>query len=239
MNEAVVGWLLVHSPLVGAATWAPVASELENRGQVVIVPDLTPALSTGGGHAVRQAELVGGAVEAESVVLVGHSGAGPLLPMIARKLAQRDITVLATIYVDAGLPHPGQSALDVLPPAAVEQLREMTVDGWLPPWTSWWPPEQLEAMLPDEQLRTAMVDSCVRLPFSLFAEKLPDMDTDEPSRSAYIRLSSPYDGYADEAEQRGWVVRRLDGNHLSILATPVEVTDSLQDIAGLVTDLSR
>jgi hypothetical protein len=49
----------------------------------------------------------------------------------------------------------------------------MTVKGWLPPWTSWWPAEQLRAMLPDEQLRTMLVESCPQLPTSLLPKFSP------------------------------------------------------------------
>ncbi len=48
------------------------------------------------------------------VVLVGHSGAGPLLPGIATTLARR---VRALIYVDSVLPYPGRSWLDAAPAA--------------------------------------------------------------------------------------------------------------------------
>ena len=166
-------WLLIHSPLVGPATWTPVATELRRCGEEAIVPDLTPALAGDGDHAARQADLVTVAVKRGSIVLVAHSGAGPLLPLIAYRLAQQNVAVTSSVFVDAGLPHPGQSALDVLPPPAAEQLREMTVKGWLPPWTSWWPAEQLRAMLPDEQLRSMLVESCPQLPTSLLPKFSP------------------------------------------------------------------
>jgi hypothetical protein len=133
---AMVTWLLVHSPLIGPVIWTAVAGELRQRGQEAIIPDLTPALSGGGNHAQLQAELVAGAVRQGPVALVAHSGAGPLLPLIAHRLAQQNVAVAASLFVDAGLPHPRQSALDVLPVPAAEQLRGMTVEGWLPQWTS-------------------------------------------------------------------------------------------------------
>ena len=79
-------WLLIHSPLVGAATWAPVAEEIRRQGAEVVVPDLTPTLSAEGSHAVVQAVLVAGMAEPGPVRLVAPSGAGPLLPVIAEHL---------------------------------------------------------------------------------------------------------------------------------------------------------
>jgi pimeloyl-ACP methyl ester carboxylesterase len=45
------------------------------------------------------------------VVLVGHSGAGPLLPAIAGGLRQR---VAGYVFVDAGLPADGRSRLEMM-----------------------------------------------------------------------------------------------------------------------------
>ncbi len=167
--------LLIHSPLVGAATWTPVAAQLRQLGHDVVVPDLTTALSSAEtDHASRQADLVVATVRAGPVNLVGHGGAGPLLPVIADRLLQQRISVAASVFVDAGLPHPGRSRLGVLPTALVAQLRQMTVDGWLPPRTSWWPPETLHSMLPEQQQRDLLVPKSPRLPASLFDQALPD-----------------------------------------------------------------
>ena len=167
------------------------------------------------------------------VVLVAHSAAGPLLPLIAHRLGMQNVAVLASVFVDAGLPHPGRSALDVLPAAAVKQLHDMTVEGWLPPWTSWWSREQLEAMLPDGQLRNVLIETCPRLPASLFTEVLPGVGEHELGPCSYIRLSSGYEPFAAQAAEAGWPVRRLQGHHLAILATPAAVADILPDIADI------
>ena len=221
-------WLLIHSPLVGAATWSKVAAELRRRGQHAIVPDLTPTLVAEGSHATLQAELVAGKAKAGRVVLVAHSGAGPLLPLIAQRLAWQGVSVTASVFVDAGLPHPGRSAMDVLPPPAVDQLRAMAMEGWLPPWPSWWPPEQLEAMLPDAKLRELMIDSSPRVPVTLLTEALPAAGHDDLGTCCYIRLSALYEPLAQKAEKAGWLVRRLDADHLAILTQPTEVVETLQ-----------
>jgi hypothetical protein len=134
-----VAWLLIHPPVVGPAIWTPTAAQLRQRAQEVTIPDLTPAVSADGDHFSRMADLVVAVADPEPVVLVAHSSAGLLLPLIAHRLVRHNVAVVASIFVDALLPHPGQSALDVLPSPAVEQLRELAVEGWLPPWPSWWP----------------------------------------------------------------------------------------------------
>jgi hypothetical protein len=170
---------------------------------------------------------VAGTVKGGAVVLVAHSAAGPLLPLIAQRLNWQSVTVTAIVFVDAALPHPRRSVMDLLPPHAVEQLGLMAVDGWLPPWTSWWPPEQLQDVLPDVQLRRLMVESSPRVPLSVLMEELSAVGEDNLGTCAYIRLSAPYEALA---QKPGWPLRRIDGNHLAILTSPIEVVEALQHL---------
>ena len=50
--------LLVHSPLVGSASWDLVAADLARRGYEVSVPDLTGTVAAGPPYCVRQAEVI-------------------------------------------------------------------------------------------------------------------------------------------------------------------------------------
>lgn len=80
MTETIV---LVHSPLVGPATWQPVAEVLRQGGHQVVVPSLLDAITPPhhGNFATAATEGVTG-----SAIVVGHSGAGVLLPAIAETL---------------------------------------------------------------------------------------------------------------------------------------------------------
>ena len=70
-------WLLIHSPLVGAATWSRVADDLYRRGEESVVPDLGPTLSAGGSHAILQAELVAETAKGGPVVRSDTAAQGP------------------------------------------------------------------------------------------------------------------------------------------------------------------
>jgi hypothetical protein len=50
--------LLVHSPLVGRATWDLVAADLAGRGYQVGVPDLTGTVAGGPPYFSRQAGVI-------------------------------------------------------------------------------------------------------------------------------------------------------------------------------------
>ncbi len=156
-------------------------------------------------------KLIKAATIDEPVIAVGHSGAGALLPAITD----------TAIFVDAVLPHPGQSWFDVAPPQAQAQLRGLATEGELPPWHEWFAPEDIQ--LPHGPLRTQFLAEIPRLPLAYFAEAVPV--TPAIRQAAYIRLSAPYDTAADEAEHLGWFVHRENAHHLAMLTEPERIAD--------------
>src|SRR5258708_2602681 len=68
--------LLVHSPLVGPATWDLVAADLARHGCEVGVPDLTGTVTAGPPYCPRQAEVIARSASGRPAILIGHSGAG-------------------------------------------------------------------------------------------------------------------------------------------------------------------
>jgi hypothetical protein len=120
-----VRFLLVHSPVVGPSTWRWVADALDIAGHQASVPDLVPAAVTGDPaafihHAVAQCS------PAADVVIVGHSGAGAVLPAIAAGLPSGPRLL---VFVDAGLP-PCEGTFSV-GGDFLGQLRELADDGLL------------------------------------------------------------------------------------------------------------
>src|SRR5260370_8283712 len=143
------GLLLVHSPLVGPAAWDLVAAELAGRGCEVGVPDLTGTVTAGPPYCPRQAEVIARSASGRPAILIGHSGAGPLLAAAGAIIDQ----VRGYIFADAGLPTPGQTWMDTVPPELAAPLREMADDqGWVPPSPQWWgdatPPDLIHGPTP-------------------------------------------------------------------------------------------
>lgn len=127
-------FVLVHSPLVGPMTWRLVATELQRRGYIALVPSLFDAPHTDRSYWQQHAQSVAQAVRAaglgEALVLVAHSGAGPLLPAIRQALTR---PVVGYIFADAGLPRDQASRLDLFgSPEGVAAFREAAIDGLLP-----------------------------------------------------------------------------------------------------------
>ena len=97
---------LVHGGGFGAWCWELLIPELEARGRRAVAVDLTPDVLAGG--AARCATAVCRAfAEIEDLVLVGHSIAGLVIPLVG---ATR--TVRRMIFLHALLPRPGQSVAD-------------------------------------------------------------------------------------------------------------------------------
>jgi pimeloyl-ACP methyl ester carboxylesterase len=125
--------VLVHSPLVGPFTWSLVAQHLQAGGFDVLVPTLTDSGETPPPYWQQHTACVQQALvsipQERPLVLVGHSGAGSLLPVLAQ--ADRH-PVKAYLFVDAGLPHPGQSQLEEMEasvPAFAQELRRLLASG--------------------------------------------------------------------------------------------------------------
>jgi hypothetical protein len=162
-------------------------------------------------------------VPAQPLVLVGHSGAGALLPSVAAACSG---VIEAAVFVDAILPHPGATWFDTAPASLREHLRGLATDGWLPPWDQWFPPGTLEPLLPDSAPRGRFLAQLPRLPLAYFEERAPAIP-DRIRRHAYLQLSDAYQEAADVAERRGWPTQRETADHLAMLTRPDLVVQHL------------
>src|SRR5215218_7337252 len=104
---------LLHSPIVGVESWGTLPDALRQGGLAVLAvrvdgDDRPP-------YAERYVERAAAAVlaavprPARPLVLVGHSGAGPLLPAVGAALRAGGLPPGGYLFCDAGLP-PGEEA---------------------------------------------------------------------------------------------------------------------------------
>lgn len=86
-------YVLVHRPIVGPLTWSLVAAELRRRGLEVLVPTVRdvddPTRPCWRHQADSVAAVLANPPGARRLVLVGHSGAGQLIPAIWNAAARR------------------------------------------------------------------------------------------------------------------------------------------------------
>jgi hypothetical protein len=177
---------------------------------------------------VPEAVRAATAETAAPVVLVAHSGAGLLLPVIADGLA---VDVAALVFVDSFLP-PASGSLRLAPAGLMTQLRALASDGVLPPWSSWFGEDAMRELVPEERLRATLEEEMPRLPLSYFEASVPVPGGWSACPGAYLLLSGePYAKSAAQARDRGWAVAQIAGvGHLAIASDAIAVTDALLDL---------
>jgi pimeloyl-ACP methyl ester carboxylesterase len=113
-------FVLVHGAWHGGWCWRRVAEPLRKMGHAVFTPTLTGVgerahLLNPSVDLITHVRDVVGVIEVEEldkVVLVGHSYAGMVITGVADTLTSR---IDAMVYLDAFMPQPGQSMIDLLP----------------------------------------------------------------------------------------------------------------------------
>lgn len=226
-------FVLVHSPIVGPGTWAPVADELRRRGYAVVVSDLGPNEDGGNSNGsrpfwLRHTRAVVDALRDEpadrSLVLVGHSGAGALLPVIGRAVQW---PIAGYVFVDAGIPHDGQTRLDDGPFAEV--IHDLYRRGErYPNWTD----ADLADLIPDATQRQAVLVDLRPPPLAFWEEPIPVFAGWPDAPGAFLRFAPnpAYDASAAEARARGWAYREFQGEHFYAVVDPVAVAAEITEL---------
>jgi pimeloyl-ACP methyl ester carboxylesterase len=210
--------VLVHSPLVGASTWRPVAERLRGDGFDVAVPSLAGIGAAPEPRWRFAVERIARAASASAdLVLVGHSGASLLLPAVTKVFAD---AVRAIVLVDAQVP-PVSGTTRLAPPEFRAFLDRLAgPDGWLPRWSQWWGEGAMERLVPDDAERAELEADIEPLPLAYFDEEVPVPAGWDRCRVQYVLLSPACAADADVAAGRGWPVERIDGQHLDIATQP-------------------
>jgi hypothetical protein len=211
--------VLCHSPLTTPAAWGDIAEDLEHRGHAAIVVDVTQdeqppyAMS----YVAQAASQLAHVETTDPMVLVGHSGAGPLLPRIgyARRAVHR--VVGAYVFFDASLPGTGVTTrLELLrneDHRFAEELQALLDGGGrYPDW--------------DDESVLALARPRGK---DFFTEPLP-VATDWPDAPvAYVRTSEPYIWHAGVARSRGWPVIERELGHFPGITHPSAAVDALEE----------
>jgi hypothetical protein len=229
--------VLAHSPLTGPPAWGLLPDVLRDRGHQVIVVDVTdddepPYASK---YVARAALQVASAGPPGPVHLVAHSGAGYLLPQLGAARRSARARVAGYVFCDAGVPHArGATRLGLLRSEDVEfaeALDEMlAAGGTFPVWTD----DDLRDLVPDAEVRAALVASLRPRGREFFTEPLPYPGDWPDAPCGYLKLSAAYDGPARVARSRGWPVveapPETPGAHFAACAAPAVVADCLDEL---------
>jgi hypothetical protein len=236
MNENHV-YVLLHSPLVGGLTWTLVADQIQQWGQNVIIPTLQDAPDSNKPfwkqHAESVVQVLSHIPDNESVSLVAHSGAGPLLPIIGQSIAN---PIKAYVFVDAGLPRASATRLDLMKLEDLEWAQQfeekLKRGGRFPDWSE----QDLREIVPDEYLRNQLVAEIHPRGLDFFTEPIPVFPEWPDAPCIYILFSPPYIKAEIQARQNGWKTYKLEVGHFHMLVDPKAVADiiirSVDEIAS-------
>jgi hypothetical protein len=218
-------FLLVHSPTVGPSTWRWVAGALQSDGHEAIVPDLVPAAMTGDPRVFAQ-EAAEALDAAEEVVIVGHSAAGTVLPLVARLIAN----VRRVLFVDASVP-PCQGTVTA-GGGFQTALRGLATNGVLPVWSQWWGEGVLPALVRDDARRNEIEEELPSLPLAFFEAPISLPTGWCTAEGGFLLLSDFYRSDATAAATLGWPVVERPGAHL-------DMVNDEHVIAGLLVGLAE
>jgi len=226
--------VLVHGSFHGAWCWELVRPELERRGHRVTTVDLPisdPAL--GGADYARVVEdAIGPGGEP---VLVGHSMAGLVIPLVA---AHRPVRRL--VFLAAFLAKPGMSAndqrksepLDDPTPPATSEWIDLGDDVWLigPNTAS----ELFYSDVPRDQAAWAL-DRLRPQCYRVIREETPLTVWPDVASSSIVcredRAINPDWVRTAARERLGVDAIELDGGHSPFLTRPAELADVLDSVA--------
>lgn len=228
-------FILVHGAGTGGWLWDGVADLLRAAGHVVHAPTLLGVgdRAAQGGPATSLSDHVDDVVgvivdrELESVVLVGFSYGGLV---IAGAADERPDAVAELVFVDAFLPRPGHSFLDLLPPAARDRMEAAARDGdgWrIPPA----PVEQLGGIgrrepgvdAEDVEARLALRGAQPIGTYRSIATAPTPAGAALPRRYVSCTDKPPGDPLVDLAARLradGWTVQDIPTGHFAMLTMP-------------------
>ena len=227
--------MLVHSPLTGPEAWGLLPTVLRDRGHDVVVVDVADddAPPYASRFVARAALQVREACGDARVTLVGHSGAGYLLPLLGAARRAARAPVAATSSWTPGCRRAGRPAgCDLMRAEAPEVADELAAllagGGRFPDWTD----DDLRELVPDDAARGSLVAGLRRRGADFFTETLPVAPDWPDALCGFLRLSPGYDSAARVAGLRGWpcVLGPDDrpGGHFAALVDPGAVADDLE-----------
>jgi hypothetical protein len=207
-----------------------VADELRQRGLIVILPTLHDSPERKQPywqqHASSVAQSLADVPKSLPLILVAHSGAGPLLPAIRRSIQN---PVDAYVFVDAGISRDGVTRLDLMlyedADWADQFQKELERGGRFPTWSF----DDLREAIPDENIRSQMVSELRPRNLDFFTEPIPIFAGWPDAPCVYIQLSASYDWDAALARLANWPTYKLEAGHFHMLVDARQVAELIVD----------
>lgn len=228
-------YVLVHGAWHGGWCWRDVAQSLRGQGHTVFVPTLSGLgershlmsrsvnLTTHVTDVVNLFEFE----EIENAILVGHSYAGHVIPMVADKVRKR---IRHSVYLDASV---GRDGKPFLPADEVARRVASAIDGYLLP-----PPDPTWFGVPaDHPLKDWVTRHLTNHSLNCLAETVRLANGgDAEIPKTFIRclrrrdMSQPDPMEPLAKGKPGWTWKTLDTGHDAMVTMPNELTQMLLSV---------
>jgi hypothetical protein len=237
-GKATAAVALLHSPLLDARSWGRTAEVLSaSLNTQVLVPEVVNDQSAPYGESyVREAGRQVATAMKGPIMLIGHSGAGCLLPLVGATVAARGEVVAGYVFCDASLPGaPGQHRLDLVrneDPSHADMLEARLRSGArYPEWTE----ESLTPLIASQDARRVLLSGMRPRGLDFFLEPLPHSPGWIGDQSAYLRLSDGYARSAELARRGNWPACAVPLGHLGTLVSSTSVAAALDELVRALT----
>ena len=221
---------LIHSPLVGPLTWTRLAAVLGARGVPALLPELRDNAADRRPFWQQHAEAAAADLQrraaGQPLVLVGHSGAGALLPAVRQALGR---PVAGYVFVDAGLPVDGQTRLETFGAEAASFRAFLASGGRFPNWTR----ADLQEIVPDPELAARLTADLRPRALPFWEEPIPVFAGWPDAPGACLFFTEAYRASAERAQAMGWPVREMPAGHFHMLVEPEAVAEALLELLAL------
>ncbi|MEM7325457.1 MAG: hypothetical protein AAF531_20390 [Actinomycetota bacterium] len=228
------GWLLVPSPVLGPASWGPVAAVMDELGQSVTIARTTMTSAADLDHVtpwVNEILALDPPSAGTQTVVVGHSAACPRMPYLVSQLIGKGWDVRAMILVDGRFPT-GEAF------TSLESYGEMLdgmvrPDDYLPPWPRWWG-SLVSGLVVDPVARDLVFNEAPPVPRTWFDQSCPVPELPATVGRGFLSFGPGYAQACDQAYEEGWLTTRLSGDHLHQVVAPAPVAATLMAmVAGM------
>lgn len=234
-------YVLVHGGWRGGWVWARVAKRLRQEGHDVFTPTMTGLgerrhlLSAGVNLSTNILDIVN-LIHFEAlnnIVLCGHSYAGMVISGVADQIGGR---IASLVYLDAWLPHDGDSILSFLPEEAqIATIRDAGRFGGYGV-----PPIPLEVFRLNERDRAWVDQMCTPHPLATMTEAIALKGDYRKVKNKTFVLATAWEPnpfrrfYEQVGVETDWFRREVECGHDAMLDSPEAVTALLLEAAGRV-----
>ena len=220
-------YVIVHGAWGGSWDWRRVDALMSERGQRVVRVQLTGTgerahlNSPDIGLGTHVMDVVNTILweDLRDVILVGHSYGGMVITGAADRVPDR---IRHLVYVDAFLPRPGESVMDIASAETAALLKSATRSGFVvPPWLKEGqpPPHDVPQSLKTFTEKLTLVSPAARgLPATYILTVEPGKVTDD------------FDPFAERARKQGFTVRQMAADHVPERSAPEALVELLRAV---------